>query len=77
MMENGLFNFEQFVLDEQATNYVKGLTEVLDRDLAELPQRLQISPQFSAILRNSHLFRAEDKGIILAKCLIFFKKLKN
>ncbi len=41
-MDQGLFNFEQFFVDHQATNYFKGLTEVLDGDLAELLQRLQI-----------------------------------
>ncbi len=40
-MDQGLFNFDQFFVDQQSNNYIRGLTEVLDGDIAELPQRLQ------------------------------------
>jgi len=35
------FDFDRFYADHQSANYVKGLTEVLDGDAAQLPQRLQ------------------------------------
>lgn len=61
-MTESAFDFDKFVIEERLNDYVVGLTEVLDGDLAELPQRLQLFRQKCSIpepQQDAQLFEFE------------------
>ncbi len=60
MMDQGLFNFNQFFVDQQSNNYIRGLTEVLDGDIAELPQRLQTFREYFKTVKTGRFLKSTE-----------------